>query len=161
MTDSELATLGVDRATFDALVSRKISEIRGEVVKTVETRDGGEIEIAPRFETKAAYWVQQTLSTEDRIAERDIEQATSLDATPPQVWFKKEWRDFDRKDALLFTSTKDLTPDEHRKAIYARRVAAANEAAEKDAIHDRMLASVEQAARAAKSAESGRTPQTP
>ena len=73
MTDSELAALGVDRVTFDALVSRKVSEIRGGGVRTVQTRDGGEVEIAPRFETKAPYWVEPTISIEDRIAERDIE----------------------------------------------------------------------------------------
>jgi hypothetical protein len=152
--------------TFDALVARAEGRLRGqpETLQTVETRDGGDIEIAPRFETKAPYWVQPTITAEDRIAERDLEQALSLDATPPQVWFKHEWHDFDRKDALLFTSTKDLTPDQHRAVIYERRVAAAKERteqAEKDALYDRMFASVKQAARAARSAESGEIPETP
>jgi hypothetical protein len=80
------------------------------------------------------------------------------------MWFKQEWHDFDRKDALLVTSTKDLTPDQHRKLIHLRRVTAAraaSEQAERDALHDGMLASVKRAARAARSAESGQTPQAP
>jgi hypothetical protein len=158
MTDSELAPLGVDRVTFDGLVARAKQRLRGqlETVHTAETRDSGNIEIAPRFETKAPYWVQPSTPAEDRLAERDIEHANSVDATPPQVWFRDEWHDFDRKDVLLVTSTKDLTPDQHRKLIHLRRVAAAREAteqSEKDALYDRMLANVKRAAHAARSAD--------
>jgi non-ribosomal peptide synthetase component F len=132
-----------------------------ETIQTTDTRDGGEVELRPRFETKAPYWVEPTISTEDRIAERDIGAALDPDATPPQVWFKHEWHDFDRKDALLFTSTKDLTPDQHQAAIYKRRVATAREAAEqaeKGALYDSLLANVKRAAHAERSAEE--TPQT-
>src|SRR6266581_4648129 len=118
MTDSELASIGVDRATFDALVARAERRLRGqsETIQSIETRDGGQSELTPRFETKTPYWVGPIQSAADRIAEREIENGLSLDATPPQMLFKHEWRDIERKDALLFTSTKDLTPDQHRRA---------------------------------------------
>ena len=70
--------------------------------------------------------------------------------------FRQEWRDIDRKDGLLFTSTAELTAAQNHAVVYERRVAAARESAEeaeRDALYDRMVANVKQAARAAASAE--------